>query len=556
MNTLTTPLSALYHWERHRPDTVHFVQPHAGGRLQQLTWRQIMDQVRRVAAYLRLLDLPAGSHIALLGKNTAHWIMADYAIWMAGHVSVPLYPTLSADTLRYVLEHSDARLLIVGKLDDWEAMRSGIPTTLPMLTLPLAPYTGATIWDDVVGCIGPLCGEPNRRLDEVATIIYTSGTTGRPKGVMHSFRAYAETARLVRPLFPATEHDRMLSYLPLAHVGERVAVECNSTYCGFTVYFNESLATFAEDLRRARPTLFFSVPRLWVRFHQAVCKMLPLHWQKWLFRMPLLGPLIKRRILVRLGLQDVRLALTGAAPLPSKVTAWFRALGLDLLEAYGMSENMAYSHLTRVGDVVADYIGPANPEVECRISLDGEVQMKSPTLMVAYYKDPLGTASSFTADGYLRTGDMGELDDAGRLRITGRLKELFKTAKGKYVAPAPIENALGEHPRVEVVCVGGANQPAAFALTQLSEDTRLALGSGVLAAPQLEREMQSLLQSVNARLDPHERLQSIVLVKDVWGVENGFLTPTLKIRRDRIEQHYQNQLASWYETGKSVIWAA
>ncbi len=551
--TPRTPLACLYHWERTQPDTLHFTQPMGGGQVIELTWKQALDQTRRIAAHLQSLNLPPKSQIAILGKNTAHWMIADWAIWMAGHVTVPLYPTLAADTVRYILEHSEAKLIFIGKLDEWETMKPGVPSSLPAITLPLAPKTEGERWDDILARTAPLAGNPDRELDEMATIIYTSGSTGQPKGVMQSFRSFFVCGTSMHNTMPATTDDRMLSYLPLAHVAERIVVETQSVYNGFQVFFAESLETFVADLQRARPTIFFSVPRLWTKFQLGVSAKLPKKKQDVLFRIPFLGRKVKRKILAGLGLDHVRVALTGAAPLPPPTIAWYRSLGLELLEAYGMSENMAYSHFTRPGAERIGYVGHTNTGVECRIGENGEVLVKSPGQMMGYYKDPAKTAESYDANGFFKTGDMGEIDAEGRLRITGRVKELFKTSKGKYVAPVPIENKLGAHPKVEAVCVSGANQSATFALVLLSEDTRKAVSAG---APKdsIDAELKSLLEEVNQGIDPHEQLAFAVVVKEPWTIDNGALTPTMKIRRNIIEDRYAPKIDRWFEQRSAVIW--
>jgi long-subunit acyl-CoA synthetase (AMP-forming) len=320
------------------------------------------------------------------------------------------------------------------------------------------------------------------------------------------------------------------------------------------VFFAESLETFPLDLRRARPTVFFSVPRLWTKFQTAVYGALPKRRQEILFRVPFVGRKLKRKILEQLGLEDVRLAFTGAAPLPAHTIDWYRGLGLQLLEAYGMSENMAYSHFTRPGEERYGYVGHPSPGVECRIGEGGEVLVKSPAQMMGYFKEPEKTAECYTPDGFFRTGDMGEIDGEGRVRITGRVKDLFKTSKGKYVAPVPIENKLAAHPKLEGVCVCGANQPATLALLLLAEDTRKQLSSDPALSAVLEAEITQLLIEVNASLDPHERLECAVLVREPWSVDDGSLTPTMKIRRNVIEKRYEPYLGRWLEAGKPVIW--
>jgi long-chain acyl-CoA synthetase len=556
MSALTpsmTPLERLQHWAQTAGTRVYMTQPQPDGTLVDYTWGQVADEVSRMAGHLRALELPALSRIALLGKNDAHWIMADLAIWMAGHVTVPLYPTLGADTASFILDHSEACLMFVGKLDgktdNWTELQTVIPAGMPTIGLPMAPPTVTTRWDDLVAARPPLREFTPRDAEALATIIYTSGTTGRPKGVMHSFRSLTAPCRCSVDIWNASSEDRMLSYLPLAHIAERVAVEVPSLLLGFRLYFNDRLETFQADLKRARPTRFFTVPRLWTRFYQGVNQKIPPHQQAKLFAMPEVAARVKREILEGLGLEATRVALTGAAPLPADIIAWYRNLGLDLLEVFGMTENSATSHLCRPGEVRAGYVGTPLPGVACRISDSGEILVKSPGQMLGYYKDPKNTAANLTSDGFFKTGDRGEIDELGRLRVTGRVKELFKTSKGKYIAPAPLENKLGANPRVEAACVTGHGQPQPFAL--------LMLAPSVLNEERrsVESELEQFLEQLNGALEPQERLDYLVLVSDPWTVENGMLTPTLKLRRNLIEERYLVYADTWRESGRRVIWA-
>ncbi len=540
------PLQLFFEREARHPRQAYLVQPVGGGEVQTLTWGEVGQQARRAAHWLRARELPQGSHIALISKNCAHWIIADLAIWMAGHVSVPLYPNLTADSVGHVLTHSEAALVFVGKLDDWPAMAPGVPDGVPTISLPLCPLGEFDFtWADLQTC-SPIQDSPAPVASELATVIYTSGTTGLPKGVMHSFGTLGFAATHGTELFGLGEGDRLLSYLPLCHVAERMFVEMASIYTGQTVFFAESLDTFLTDLRRARPTALFGVPRIWTKFQLGVYSKIPEKRLDTLLRLPFIGKRVGRKVLAGLGLDALRIALSGAAPVPEALLRWYQRLGLDVLEVYGMTESCGYSHVCRPGQQTIGWIGLPCPGVEVRIDASGEVQVRSGATMLGYFKDPGKTAETLTEDGFLRTGDKGEQDAEGRLRLTGRLKEIFKTSKGKYVAPAPIENRLAEHALIEQVCVVGDGLGAPIGLCVLSaqDQDRQALGAS------LER----WLEQVNQTLDKHERLRRLVVVKDNWAVENGFLTPTLKIKRNVIESTYGPQFQDWSERSEAVVW--
>lgn len=551
-DAIRLPLELFYEREARHPNKRYMVQPLGDGRLLELSWAEVGEQARRAAHWLRSRELPQGSRIAIVSKNCAHWIVADLAIWMAGHVSVPLYPNLSADSMHQVLQHSEAALAFIGKLDDWQAMAPGLPQGVPTISLPLHPQGEFDFsWDDLQRC-APIQDSPAPAANQLATIIYTSGTTGTPKGVMHHFANFGFAASNAIALFGVGEDDRVLSYLPLCHVAERMFVEMASIYGGQTVYFAESLDTFLDDLKRARPTVMFGVPRIWTKFQMGVYGKMPAHRLDRLLKLPLIGRLVGKKVLAGLGLDAIRYALSGAAPVPEALLNWYRRLGMDIQEVYGMTENCGYSHVCRPGRFKQGWIGQNSPGVEVRIAEDGEVQVRSGATMQGYYKDPLKTAEALTEDGFLRTGDKGEQDAEGNLRLTGRIKEIFKTSKGKYVAPAPIEIRLGEHSRIEQVCVVGDGLPQPIALCVLSDMGRQEAAND--ARNELERSLKELLNEINGRLDHHERLQGLVMVREVWAVENGFLTPTLKIKRNVIEGTYGERFAEWQQRSEAVLW--
>lgn len=547
------PLDMLYHWEATKANTLYMTQPIGDGKVVEYTWGRAVNEARRVAAYLKSLNLPEKSRIGLISKNCAQWVMTDWAIWMAGHVSVPLYPTLNSDTVNYILNHAECDVLFVGKLDDWDMMKPGVPESVRCISYPLSPPNDFETWDDIVAKYPPLEENTQRDPDELATIVYTSGSTGRPKGVMLSFRNMAFAAAGGTQVLGVGSEERMLSYLPLAHVFERTFVELGSLYTGFELYFAESLDTFVQDLQRAQPTLFLSVPRLWVKFQHGVLQKLPKQKLERLMKIPVVNKLIKKKILKGLGLSRVKLAGSGSAPLSSDVLDWYRNLGLELLEGYGMSENFAYSHMNKPGRSRTGYVGEALPGVEVKISEQGEILVKSPATMMGYYKDEEKTREAFTEDGFLKTGDKGEVDEMGRLKLTGRIKEIFKTSKGKYIAPAPIENRLMSHDAIEMVCVSGANQTQPHALVVLGEEIRPKAADENFRK-ELEASFKNLIKEVNKTVDPHEQLAFITVVSDEWTIENSFLTPTLKLKRNVVEDAYQEKVDNWYAQRQAVIW--
>ena len=550
---LKSLLEGAYHWEKTRPDEIYMTQPMGDDVLDEFSWARTLDEARRMAAHLKSLDYPPGSQIAILSKNCAHFILSDLAIWMAGHTSVALYPTLNADTVAYILEHSESKLLFVGKLDTWDQMKPGVPDDMPCISYPLSPPNDYPTWNDIIEETDPIDDSPVRDLEDMALIIYTSGSTGQPKGVVHNFKGATAASLGIAELLGVNEEDRMLSYLPLAHSFERWIVESVSFVTGFHIFFAESLDTFVADLQRARPTLFISVPRLWLKFQLGVFKKMPQKKLETFLKIPILSGIVKKKILKGLGLDVVRFAGSGSAPIPAELIAWYRNLGLELLEGYGMSENYSYSHVSKPGSTRVGYVGNTYPGVDCKISDQGEILVKSPATMVGYYKAEELTKECFTEDGYLKTGDRGEIDDEGRLKITGRVKELFKTSKGKYIAPAPIENIINNDSHIELSCVSGSGRSMAFAVVLLAEEIEPDLEDEDFKA-KVNEALEELLVKVNKTVEHHERLQFLAVAKDRWSIEMGILTPTMKVRRSAIEDTYQPFVDEWYESGDKIIW--
>lgn len=547
---LKTFLDYFYQWESSKPNAVFLRQPF-GDEWKDFTWAETGNQVRRMATYLKSLDLPPHSNIGLVSKNCAEWFIADLAIMMAGHVSVPFYATLTADQINYVLVHSGCSVLFVGKLDDWVGMKPGIPQNTKCISFPTYnPDTDHVQWEDILANHEPMKENPVPHLDDLFSIIYTSGTTGNPKGVMATFGAVAacveKTKAIVRYDLPET---RFFSYLPLCHIAERNIVEATSIGTGGTVYFAESLDTFAKNLAEASPTHFLAVPRIWTKFQLGILSKMPQKKLDMFLKIPILSGIVKKKIRTGLGLNEAKLVLTGAAPMPISLIRWFRKLGINIQEAYGMTENLGAVCMMPADKPVDGSVGKLYPGMEVKIDAKtGEILTRSDWNMTGYYKEPTMTADTIDAEGWIHTGDVGELDDENYLKITGRVKEMYKTSKGEYIAPSQIEFGFADNKLIEQICVVGQSLPQPIALVVLSD---MAKGAN---KTEINQSLTSTLSELNPMLKSYERIQKIVIMKDAWTVENNMLTPTMKIKRNIIEKNYASNMEPWYEGKEPIIW--
>ncbi|MGL4924642.1 AMP-binding protein [Aeromonas veronii] len=541
------PLEMLYHWERQCPDRTYLRQT-INREYVDFTWGEVADEARRMVTALRHLGLVAGDKVALLSKNCAQWFIADLAMQMGQYVSVPIYPTANVDTIEYVLRHSEAKAIFVGKLDDWKSQEAGVPTDLLRIAFPYDTMPASHQWDDLLEAHEPIPDSPVQAPDSLLSLVYTSGSTGKPKGAMLSVERYAWSCEKLVETVSLSQADRGFSYLPLAHITERVYIYGGSLYGGATIAFPESLDTFIEDVKRCRPTVFISVPRLWAMFRIKIHEKLPQNKLALLLKIPLISGIIKRKLQKGLGLDQARVLGCGSAPVSPALLEWYLSIGLKVTEAWGMTENHAYSTINypfradKIGTV-----GKAGIGVTIKISDEGEILCRCEGMMLGYYKDPEHSAEAIDAEGWLHTGDMGKLDKEGYLTITGRMKDVFKTAKGKYVAPVPIEGLLGQEPIIEQLCVIGYGMPQPIALVQLAESAMKGNREEVNA------RLEAARVRVNDQLESHAKIRGILVVKTPWNIENGVLTPTMKIKRHLLEQKYA-QVGDRWPSSQVVVW--
>jgi long-chain acyl-CoA synthetase len=521
------PLEMFYRWEKETPEQVYLRQP-SNLQWTEYTWAEVADTVRRLAAFLRSKDYPAGSRIAIWSSNSKDWPIVDLAIMLAGHISVPIYPGQDVGSANYIFNHSEAQLVFAGDFDMAPRFREAIVDGMEVVGIHGCQVDCDTTLAEIVAGFEPFTESPLPDHEEVFTIIYTSGTTGNPKGVMHMHQTPGHVVPGLVEAFRMQEGDnRMFSFLPMSHAAERIAVEMTSLYANAPISFSEGLATFGDEIRSVQPTFFFAVPRLWVKFKEGIDAAVPPEVQAGL------DDEQKAAVANQLGLGAARYILTGSAPCPRDVQDWFLDMGIVVRDGYGMTENFIHGVAWNMDDrPVAGCVGrPMDDTVQVRLSDTGEIQFKSKGLMKGYYLNPEKTAEVFD-DGWYCTGDSGRFDENGNLWVTGRVSEVFKISKGKFIVPTRLEDFFGRSDNLAQFCIFGHGLDQPLLLTTLSET-----GQGK-NRDTVKAELEATLEEINAELPAHERVGQI-FVSPEWTIENALLTPTMKLKRRAIEDTYK-----------------
>lgn len=551
-----TILTSFLEMEKNQPNKPFLRQPF-GDRWEVYTYAQTGEIARKIAAALRDLNLRDNAHVGLVSKNCREWIIADLAIMMAGYISVPFFATLTGEQIAEVLEIGDVDALFVGKLEVWHKdMKTGVPADMPVISFPLHPGGNDKVergqkWNDILDKYEPLQDIANPKLDDLWTIIFTSGTTGTPKGVMHNYSSATSLLNSVRVdnelRFDFNGDNGFFSYLPLNHIMERVVIEGACLAYGGQISFAESLATFAKNLQDTQPTIFIAVPRIYTKFQLGILGKMPQNRLDLLLKVPIVKGIIKKKLAQGLGLTRARRVISGAAAIPQSTKDWFRRIGIPISEGYGMTENSAACTFLPEEKERQGSVGKAQRGTDIKIDPNtNEILSRSAYTMIGYYKSPQKTAETL-AGGWLHTGDQGRLDKDGYLYITGRVKDQFKTAKGEFIVPAPIEKEFSANTDIEQMCILGLGLPQPVMLVVPSE-----IGTAK-SQSDLKTSLDTELGRVNATIPNYTKISTIIVVEEPFSVENGCLTPTLKVKRSVLNEKYKNKLWGWHEHKDKIV---
>ena len=544
----------FYKWEKEKANDPFLRQPF-GDNWFEYTWAEVGLMARKIASSIDSYNLPEKSHIGLISKNCREWVIADLAIMMSGHISVPFFPTLKSYELENLIDFGEVKLLFAGKLENWEEQSKGVKN-IPIISFPNyknhSSIPNSANWNDLLNKFEPKTDNYHPKLKDIWTIVFTSGTTGDPKGVVIDYNTIYLTKDIienkVNPLAVNRDgNNTFLSYLPLNHIFERVVIESSCLRYGGTMSFVESLDSFGKNLSDVQPTTFAGVPRIYNKFREKVLEKMSQKKLNTLLKIPIISKIVKNKIKKSLGWSRAGAIVSGAAFLPQEIIDWYSKLDVNILNGYGMTENCCVcSYLDTKSPSGKGSVGLPWDMVEVKIGDDGSILNKGPFLLKEYFKNKEYT-DEVLVDGWFNTGDKGYIDENGFLHITGRVKDIFKTSKGKYIEPHLIEEKFEKSNLFQQLCVVGLglSQPILLGvpneISKLNKDETL-------------EKMNNFLEKINSSMDSYMKIKKVVFLKDEWTPENDLTTPTLKIKRAKIDEAFAKNYESWYNDDNVIIW--
>lgn len=551
--------------------------------------KQYIDKVNYISYGLMQLGVKKGDRIASISNNRPEWNFLDMALHQLGAIHVSIYPTISESDYEYILNHAEVKMVFVS---GWDLLRKiqNIIDRIPALEGQVYTFRNLRGYKHLNEVIELGIANPSPQYleeikdsitpDDVVTLIYTSGTTGNPKGAMLTHANILNNVKAVLPIIPIRDNSRCLSYLPLCHVYERMMIY-TWQYLGISIYYTENIATIADDLKEIRPDIFTTVPRLLEKFYDRIIAVgnkqkgmkkriffwankiaqdFELEGKSWIYRKKL--KIARKLVLSKwknaLG-GNFSVIVSGGAAIQPRISRIFWAMDVPVLEGYGLTETspvIAVSNFFPDGLKIGT-VGPPLPGIEVKIGEDGEVLTRGHCVMKGYFKSPELTAEAIDEDGWFHTGDIGEFEPEGQLRITGRKKEMFKTAFGKYVVPTIIENKFAEESIIDAIMVVGENQPYAAALIvpEFNDLRNWCNNKGItyttneemIQHPEVLKQFKKVVDRCNKNFGDTEQVKRYKLIGYSWSVDTGELTPTLKLRRKFIMKKHKELIDSLFK---------
>lgn len=590
-----TTIHRLFEQARAQPEAPAYFEK-VRGEWKPTSYRDYAAQVKQAAKALIGLGLEPGAKVCILGWNRPEWVIADFAAMAIGGAPAGIYTTCSAEEVQYIVHHAEAKVVVLeneaqlAKIKEEEA-RLPLLRHIVMMRGPRVDHPMALSWEDFLAK-GDAVADAS--FDErmaslepsgLATLIYTSGTTGPPKGVMLSHENLAWTANVSKELIGASPSDTSLSYLPLSHIAEQMFTVHGPATRGGAVYFAESIEKVPENIKEVQPTLFFGVPRIWEKFYAGVSAKLAqakgakrslVTWARRVSRdrlallnagqtpgallraqYALATKLVFSKLKPAIGLGKARVCVTGAAPISKEVLEFFSSLDIPIREVYGQSEDTGPTSFNLPGKTRYGSVGPILPGVDVKIASDGEILVRGKNVFLGYYKDPQATSETLV-DGWLHSGDLGEIDANGFLNITGRKKDIIITAGGKNITPKNIEEALKNHVLIAEAVIIGDRRKFLSAVLTLDPDAAVKFaqdrgqsGDRPHELPELVAAVQELVDGVNKKLARVETVKRFAILSRSFTVEHGELTPTLKVKRKVVNENFAAEIEAMYADEQS-----
>ena len=553
-----------------------------GDRWATTTWAEHVARVRAAAKGLLALGVEPGQVVCIFGTNQPEWTIFDVAAMAVGGMPAGIYPTNTSDESAYIVNHSEAPVILVQnqeRLDRILAKHAGMPHLRRIVMMDNAPVAadGVMTWDEFIagGRSVPDAALEARvdalRPEDGATLLYTSGTTGMPKAVVLPHRALSYMAATLIDLIPVGPADRVVSYLPLSHIAEQIVTVLTPPVAGHVVYYEPDIKRLVETIKEVRPTAFFAVPRVWERFYAGATAAIgeitgakraianaamavgrryvdalsrgerPGGWLAARYR--LFDRLVYSKAKEKMGLDQTRYMFSAAAPLSPAIPQFLAGLGMQILNLYGQSECTGLCSFSRPDHNRFGAVGTPLPENELRIAGDGEILTRGPNNFLGYLKDPQATAETLDSDGFLHTGDVGHVDADGFLYITDRKKDIIITAGGENVTPSLIEVELKKSPIIGEAVLIGDERPYLTVLISPDAEAVAQLG---LDADAVRAAVQAAIDEANQGVAPVRRIKKSTILERPLSIESGELTPTLKVKRKIVREHFAAEIDAMY----------